>query len=446
MPEHKGSHLSKEDRESIEEGLRAGESARSIAKRIGASPSTVTREVRQNRTVREKKAPSGAKLSVRCARRGGCKASGTACGGCSTRLTACKDCRTRSCIEACPDYVRAMCPVTDAWPYVCPDGCAKRAHCGFPKCSYSAAGADASYRERLSASRQGASVTPEELEEMDEKVSRLVRQGQSFEAIWATHSGEMPVCVRTAYNYQDAGLFSTTDLHLPRKARLRPRRKRGVPGRDRVDRAGRTYSDFLALPLEERVHVVQGDSVIGYGHNENDVLSLHIVSRAFQLYLPKRHADARATVDWLDVLERECGSPEAFAAVFGVILVDRGTEFDDWAGMEASCLEPGKTRCRVYYCDPMETDQKSECERNHEQLRRILPKGRSDFDKLSAWDLAVCCSHVNSYPSAGRGGKCPFELAQGLLPQGLLDALGLCRVAPDDVVLKPYLMPHAVIQ
>jgi hypothetical protein len=94
----------------------------------------------------------------------------------------------------------------------------------------------------------------------------------------------------------------------------------------------------------------------------------------------------------------------------------------------------------------METNQKSQAERNHEQLRRILPKGRSDFDALSAWDVAVCCSHVNSYPSAGRGNKCPFELLGGLLPQELLDGLGIVRVAPDEVILRPSLIAHAVVQ
>ena len=123
-----------------------------------------------------------------------------------------------------------------------------------------------------------------------------------------------------------------------------------------------------------------------------------------------------------------------------------GVEFDDWEGMERSCLEPGERRCRVFYCDAMKSNQKSEAERNHEQLRRILPKGRSDFDKLSAYDVATCCCHVNSYPSANRGGQSPFELLGGLLPQSLFDELGLARLDPDSVILKPYLMEHAVEQ
>lgn len=94
----------------------------------------------------------------------------------------------------------------------------------------------------------------------------------------------------------------------------------------------------------------------------------------------------------------------------------------------------------------MRSNQKSQAERNHEQLRRILPKGRSDFDRLSIWDVAVCASHVNSYPLASLGGRCPLEVAKDIVPSGLLTALGVERVPADEVILKPYLMRHAVRQ
>ena len=149
---------------------------------------------------------------------------------------------------------------------------------------------------------------------------------------------------------------------------------------------------------------------------------------------------------WLDAMEGACGSRDTFSAAFPILLCDRGVEFDDWEGMERSCLDAGQRRCRVFYCDPMESNQKPQAERNHEQLRRVLPKGRTDMDRLDVADVAACCSHVNSYPLASRGGKCAFELSAGLFPQSLLDGLGIARVAPDEVVLKPSLTAHAVEQ
>lgn len=438
-------HLTKEKREVIEEGIRRRDSARAIARRIGVNVSTVTREVRNNRTVREKKASPRAKLSIRCVHYNDCQKSGGACKKCGTKLTTCKHCRTRDCIATCPDFKRKMCPSTDKWPYICHEGCPKRGRCGFPKCSYGAEEAHGSYIQRLASSRRGIDLSDEELNALRGTVVPLLKQGQSFEAIWASHEDELPVGVRTAYNYQEAGLF-VPDIELPRKVRLKPRKKGdAAPKRDRVDRTGRTYGDFCALPLGDKARVVQVDSVEGLKANAQDILSLHIVSCAFQVYLPKKHADPAAVVSWFDVMERACGSRGAFQAAFPVILADRGVEFDDWRHIERSCLEPGKRRCRVFYCDSLATNQKSQAERNHERLRRILPKGHSDFDALSVWDVAVCCSHVNSYPLASRAGKCPFELLGDTLPRSLCDELGLSRVPPDEVTLKPYLMSHAIV-
>lgn len=140
------------------------------------------------------------------------------------------------------------------------------------------------------------------------------------------------------------------------------------------------------------------------------------------------------------------GSRVRFEAAFGILLLDRGVEFDDFGGIERSCLEPDKRRCRVFYCDPQESNRKSQCERSHEQLRRILPKGRADMDLLSGADVASCRCHVNSYPLASLGGISPIESLGALVPPEALEALGVMRLDPGDVTLRPSLMPHAVEQ
>lgn len=110
--------------------------------------------------------------------------------------------------------------------------------------------------------------------------------------------------------------------------------------------------------------------------------------------------------------------------------------------MERSSLQKGAKRCRVFYCDPLNSNQKSQAERNHEQLRRILPKGQTNFDALSVYDVATLTSHINSYPSAKRFNKCPFELASAIIPQELLDECGFERINPDEVILKLYDPPN----
>ena len=448
MGKKKGSHLTIDDRRSIEEGLFESRSARWIATRIGVSASTVTREVSANRTVRvpDRK---GDKASAGCLNRGTCERRGTACKGCKSSLCRCKDCKTRRCTESCPDFELRVCPETERWPYVCRPKCAKRGNCTMPKCSYRAVEAQASYEERLASSRAGADLTPEELRELDELVTRLAGQGHSFEAIVAEK--DPGVCARTLYRYQEQGLINVPAASMPEKARRKPRvkkrdRKSDKPAKTRVDRTGRTYDDFRALPLEDIVRAVQCDSVCGFAGNRHDILSMMHVPSKFQLYVLKEHGLSGEVPRVLDAIEAALGSPEAFEAVFGILLCDRGTEFDDWEAMESSSLVEGAKRCTVYYCDTMNSNQKSECERNHRQLRRILPKGRTNMDMLTADDVALCCSHVNSYHLKDLGGSTPFDRIGDAMPECVLDLFGVTRIDADDVVLLPSLVPHAVEQ
>lgn len=440
-------HMTEEMRIHIESGIVNGASAQSIARGIGVSASTVTREVLKNRTITEKKSKHQTVSSLRCVHKNECEQLGTACKKCSTQLTLCKNCRTRDCTMVCSKFELVMCPLTTKWPYVCPSNCCKRRYCSYPKCSYSASRAHKAYQDRLSESRSGIAVEEDELAFINNLICPLIKKGQSFEAIWATHKDELPISMRSAYTYQELGVLGIKALEMPQKVRRRPRKRtKPISTRTRVDRTGRTYDDFLKLSFQEQASVVQIDSVEGFDENKQDVLSMHLVALSFQLYVLKNHSDPQSTVAALDDVEKALGSPEAFSAVFGILLADRGVEFDDWEGMERSCLIKGVCRCHVFYCDAQATNQKSQCERNHQRLRRILPKGRSNFDALSKYDVSLCCSHVNSYPLPTRGGKCPFELASGLLPQDALSVLSIERIAPDDVILKPYLMPHVVEQ
>lgn len=444
MPEGKGKHLDIDDRDIVEEGLGECLSAGKIARRLKVSASTVTREVKANRTIKvpERK---GAVPASRCIHYRDCQDSASACAKCQSKLTTCKKCRTRRCIDSCPRFELLMCEKTEKWPYVCPKSCAKRGACSLPKCSYRAKEADKAYRARLASARSGVDISPEELAAMVELVGGLLGKGQSIEAIWHNHRDELPVCERTFYNYVHQGVMGLSNMQLPRQVRYKPRKKGKEPGRDRVDRTGRTYADFKALPVKDQVRVVQADSVVGLVHNVQSILTLHLLRHSFQLYLLQASLAAEHTVAAFDAIETYLGSPEAFEAILGIILADRGSEFDDWEGMERSCLEKGKRRCKVFYCDAMNTNQKSPCEKNHEELRKILPKGRSDFDALSFADVALACSHVNSYPRPSRQGATPYDLAAPELPAALLDALGVVRVPADDVTMKPTLLPHAVI-
>lgn len=154
-------HVDKDGRVAVEEGVYNGEFCRSIAKAAGVSPPTVTREIRRNRTTRERPRRDGAKLAVRCARYRSCEHVGRACTGCGTSYVRCKGCETRSCIDSCPDFELKTCPVTEAWTYVCPKPCPKSSHCTFPRVRYRAEEAQSSYEGGLVSSRAGVDLADE---------------------------------------------------------------------------------------------------------------------------------------------------------------------------------------------------------------------------------------------------------------------------------------------
>ena len=202
MPTTKGKHLDLEDCLIIEEGLENALSARALSRRLHVSTSTVTREIKANRCVKVPKRKN-MKPSTRCIHYNECQKSGSACEKCFTKLTSCKHCKTRACIDRCEDFKLTLCPKTMKWPYVCSKGCPKRQSCNFSKCSYRAESAQSSYEQRLRLTRRGPDITDEELKRALEIIKPLVDKGQSFEAIWATHADELPMCVRTFYSYVD---------------------------------------------------------------------------------------------------------------------------------------------------------------------------------------------------------------------------------------------------
>lgn len=430
MPLEKGKQLTFDDRCEIEEMLKAGSSFRKIAEALGVSPTTVSNEVKLNRTLSK---PKGGpqKAQSRCANYRDCRVVGL-CHACSSRASCCKRCPKKRCYDLCDKFDLYKCDRRDKAPFIC-SRCAQRAYCTKEKARYAASKAQSVHDERLSAAHAGVACAPHDLQAMVQKVKGLLSQGQSLEAIWAVHGQEFPVGVRTFYNYVDKGVLGLANIELPKKVSYAPRKKRRA-GEPKMDLAGRTYADWRALPEELKLLTVQIDCVEGLRRNSECILSLHFVRLFFQVYLlleAKTQACVKAA---LDAVETYCEG--AFAGAFPVMLGDRGSEFLDYGKIEAGL--DGKSRTRMFYCDPVKPGQKGACEKNHVELRKILPKG-TDFDALTPWEVAVACSHVNSYVRAGQGAA-PIALASLVLPQSLLANLGIVAVPPDEVVMKPKLL------
>lgn len=431
MPTDKGKHLTYADRCDLEPGLREGLSLSDIARSIQVSVSTVTREILRNRTDEGYRSTFNSTAN-HCQNRRVCSTK-NACGGRVCR-TECRKCKNVKCNNVCPEFKEIVCSKIACGTHCC-NGCYTHKTCTKHRYSYHAKDAQLQSEKRLIQSRAGINATPESIEHMVTLVKRLSKNNQSLAHIWVTHVDEMPCSARSFYRHQAAGYFTMSNLEFPRKSCFKIRTKTEYP-RFFSDLGGRTHEDYLALDEQSRLSVVQMDCVEGRMCDKQVLLTLHFVRCNFQigvLLAEKTQDEVRRALDWIESL---CEG--RFAEIFGLILTDRGGEFRDYTKIETS--PDGSLRCAVYYCDPVQSNQKGSCEKNHVEFRKILPKKRTDFDALTPWDVATINSHINSYTRKSLGGASPLALVSQVLPKSLLEGLGITLIAPDAVTLTPALL------
>lgn len=425
MPEIPGGyrHLTYDDRREIQRMLGFSESVSSIARSLGRGVSSITREIVRNRRDDGYRSTPTAMVRL-CVHYRTCEVK-SLCRMCSTRR--CASCRKMRCTNICPQFVPDICKRNTAAPFVC-NGCASINGCRLHRYRYDAKLAQRLTDSRLRESRVGIDTTSESFEAMITKVKPLItKRGQSIAHVWAAHRGEFPCSERTFYRYVDAGFGGMKNLDLVAKCRYRPRKGKRPTERFFVPE-GHAYSDFCALPEDERLSAVEIDCVEGV-HTDTKVFLTMLHKRTSFLFVFLLDAHTQACVaEVFDALEAllEDGFPSAFP----LVLTDRGHEFQNPDRIERG----GRTH--VYYCDAGRADQKGSIENCHRLLRRIVPKGTS-IEHLTRRDAAIITSHVNSMPRPSLGGASPFDLARHVLPTELLEGLGLEHLTPDNVVLRP---------
>lgn len=168
-----------------------------------------------------------------------------------------------------------------------------------------------------------------------------------------------------------------------------------------------------------------------------------IVSCELILMLLRDYNDSASVTACIDSLFDQLGR-DTFTKLFPVFLSDNGSEFSDPIRIEYDWKETGEERTRLFYCDPSAPYQKGSCERNHEFVREIIPKGTS-LDHLTQKDIDLVVDHISSYPRPSLGNKTPYDVFSFLYGQDTLRKLGIRKVAPARVTLHPSLLkgvPH----
>lgn len=207
---------------------------------------------------------------------------------------------------------------------------------------------------------------------------------------------ETEVCVKTLYNYIDAGIFS----ELGNKHLLRKSKKESKADSKPKFRAKRP----LCASIEERAPEIKErssfghwemDTVVGKAKGGGPVLLVLTERLTRQEIIRKINSKtASEVVRALNRLERDMGAK--FKRIFQTITIDNGSEFMDTAGMEKSCRTKG-ARTKVYYCHPYSSWERGSNENANGIIRRFIPKG-TPIEQYSDKDIARVERWINNYP------------------------------------------------
>ena len=426
-------HMTLDQRIMIEKNLDQGSSFRSIALQLGKDPTTISKEIKKHRIFREHNHFNDAKnkcaLVNDCKKRNICKIYAPVC---KRMCKLCNHCNSR-----CDDFTPKSyhCAKLDKAPFVC-NPCKKKSGCRLDKAYYRATIAHKQYRTVLVESRTGINISPADLIKLDELVSPLILNGQSPYMI-LQHHPEIPYSEKTIYNYIESGALSVKNIDLPKKVKYKIRSLCRSKAADKAIFEGRTYRDFKEFIKEfPDTRVTEMDTVLGCEGSRKVLLTFHFSGCSFMMAYLLDSKEARHVKNIFDSIEHAIGTC-SFASAFSLILTDRGGEFQNPDALE--CGEDNTIRTSIYYCDPMCSWQKPHCEKNHEYIRKICPKGTS-FDDYSQKDINLMMSHINSSPRQSLGGLSPMALAKLMLPQELLDFFDLSEIPPDEIILTPALL------
>ena len=386
MTKHK--HLTLSDRNDIQLGLERGETFKAIGQSILKDPTTVSKEVKRNRQVREST---------------------------SNNLP---------------------CPLLAKAPLVC-NGCPKRRqNCGYQKIFYLAKQAQKQYEQTLVEAREGTPLNSQTFWDMDKVISDGVKKGQHIYHILKTHN--LDVSSSTVYRHIRKGYLSIAPIDLARAVKFKERRKSKLPSIPKEAKKGRSYEDFQNyLALNQLDSWLEMDTVMGrMGGKVLLTFNLSFCNFIFARLLDNKTA-LEVTKHLYDIKNTLHQADKDFFQLFPVILTDNGGEFARVDDIEMDVRGESK----LFFCDPNRSDQKGRIEKNHTLIRDILPKGTS-FDNLTQEDINLVCSHVNSVKRVALNGKSAYELFAFTYGEEIPKLLGISKIPAEDVCQSSTLLQH----
>lgn len=396
----KNKHLTMVERQEIQDCLSHGMTFKAIAARIGKDQTTVSKEVKKHLTLN----PAPIKHMDR--------------DGTTLENT------------VCPQLLKA--------PFVCNPCQKKSRHCAFQKQLYRATEAQSEYESLLSEAREGIPLNKQEFYDMDAVVSDGIKRGQHLYHI--LQSNNLGISKSTVYRHLHRGYLSVGNSDFPRVVKFKSRRQPKVQYVPKAAKIGRSYDDFLSFTEEHGFDSwVEMDTVIGRIGGKV-ILTLHFTYCHFMVGLlleDKTSAQVTAIIRTLKNSLIDDGI--RFCDVFPLILTDNGGEFANVAAIENAA--DGQRETDLFFCDPFQSSQKPNVEKNHTLFRDIVPKGNS-FDKFTQKTVNLIFSHINSVTRKRLNGKTPYEMFTFVYSEKLAALLGITSIPAHDVLQSPKLLKN----
>lgn len=397
------------DRAKIEGFILENYPANSIAKSLGVSKSTIYREIKRNRQIKD----------ITIYKR------------ICSNFDKCKSNDSLKC-SYCKNYVEATCPKLSHFPFVC-NNCTRKTHCKFRHYYYYAEFAQRHHDSIYKNSKIGIKISKEDFDVINSIISPLITENhQPLSHILKSHP-EINVSERTLRNWINKGITDVRCIDMPKMPRFRPRKEyihRIVKSSSVL--YGRTYSDFKYFSKSHpELRVAQLDTVEGIKGDKKHILTIHFPSIEFQFGILLNSNSITEVNGKLFHLRSLLGD-DKWKKIFPIMLADNGTEFNDLHKLE--CNEDGELLSRVFYCDPYRSGQKGSCERNHEYIRQFIPKKYS-FESLTQEKVNEMFSNINAIIRP-KFGDTPYVLAQVLLGEDFLNIIGIKKIDPTLAMLN----------
>lgn len=241
---------------------------------------------------------------------------------------------------------------------------------------------------------------------------------------------ETSVCTNTIYSaiYQGIGGLRIKDMPHKMRYYKKPKNKhtetKAVPERKKDLSIEKMPED-----AKTRETYFEGDSVVGVRAGKHNTL-ITLVNKVSQFTFIERSQDKTsiATVAVLDKLEKEI---KELSKIVEIVLFDNGVEFSNFEEMMKSVEDRRRKRFEVYFAHPYASYERGSNENKNRLIRRSFKKGKL-VEALTDEDILNIAKKINNMPRKALGYRTPLEVFEENLKKRNIDTkfLDKYRIEP----------------